>query len=268
MLLPAENNCVRIGDTEMHYAVFGKGSEALIVLPGLGDGLRTVKGMALTLALSYRQLGKKYRIYVFSRKNDLPGGYRTRDMAADQAVAMEALGIARAHILGVSQGGMIAQHLAIDHPEKVGKLILAVTTAKATHSTQHVLSRWIAHMRQGNYGEIMVDTAERSYSEAYLKKYRFMYPLLRRLGKPQDPQRFMIQAQSCIKHDTSGELFKICAPTLVIGGDRDKIVGPEAAEELHSAISGSVLHIYEGLGHAAYEETKDFQNVILSFLGE
>lgn len=263
-----KNGNVRLGNTNMDYVSFGRGEEALILLPGLGDGLRTVKGMALTMALTYGKFGKKYRVYVFSRKNALPDGYSTRDMAADQATAMGTLGIERAHILGVSQGGMIAEHLAIEHPEKVGKLILAVSTAKASSMTKNILKNWITQMEQGNYGEIMVDTAERSYSEAYLKKYRFMYPLLRRLGRPKDSRRFLMQAKACMEHDASGRLGEITAPTLVIGGNRDQIVGPEAAQQLHEAIPGSKCVIYEGLGHAAYEEAKDFQELVLSFLAK
>lgn len=262
-----KNGSVPLGSSVMDYVAFGRGTQALILLPGLGDGLRTVKGMALTMALSYRKLGKPYRVYVFSRKDPLPAAYSIRDMAADQARAMELLGMEKAHFLGVSQGGMIAQQLAISYPEKVEKLILAVSTAKASPTTQEVLTRWIAQMEQGNYGEIMVDTAERSYSEAYLKTYRFLYPVLRRMGRPRDTQRFITQARACMEHDASGELGSIRAPTLVIGGDADRIVGSDAARELHEAIPGSELFVYKGLGHAAYEEARDFQERVLAFLG-
>ncbi|MBE6969442.1 MAG: alpha/beta hydrolase [Ruminococcaceae bacterium] len=268
MFMNAKNDRVPLGSTHMDYVVFGRGNEALIMLPGLGDGLRTVRGMALTMALTYRKLGSRYRVFVFSRKSDLPAGCSTRDMAADQAAAMEAMGIDRAHILGVSQGGMIAQHLAIDYPDKVAKLILAVSTAKTSPMTQGVLARWTELMRQGDYGEIMVDTAEHSYSDAYLKKYRFLYPLLRRMGKPQNPKRFIIQAEACMGHSAVEELERIKAPTLIIGGGKDKVVGSEAAWELHESIPGSEVVVYEGLGHAAYEEAKDFQELLLSFLTE
>ena len=99
-------------------------------MPGLGDGLQTVKGKAQLFSLSYRLLAKHYKIYVFSRINELRQGYTTRDMAADVAEAMEVLNITSAYVIGISQGGMIAQWLAVDFPEKVQKLILAVTTAK------------------------------------------------------------------------------------------------------------------------------------------
>ncbi|MGN0250788.1 MAG: alpha/beta fold hydrolase [Oliverpabstia sp.] len=64
-----------------------------------------------------------YKVFIFSRKNDLEEGYSTRDMARDQAEAMKMLGIKSANILGISQGGMIAQYLAIDYPDLV---VLAV----------------------------------------------------------------------------------------------------------------------------------------------
>lgn len=128
MLYNANNGTLKIGGTEMDYIRFGTGGKVLVMLPGLGDGLRSVKGTALPMAFAYRAFAKEFTVYAFSRKNGLPQGYTTREMAADQAKAMELLGIPKADILGVSMGGMIAQYLAIDYPEKVSKLILAVTS--------------------------------------------------------------------------------------------------------------------------------------------
>ena len=114
----------------MDYVTFGKGKQPLVIIPGLGDGLQTVKGMAMPFSITYRILAKRYKIYVFSRINELRQGYTTRDMAADVAEAMEALNLDTSYVMGISQGGMIAQWLVVDFPEKVQKLILAVTTAK------------------------------------------------------------------------------------------------------------------------------------------
>lgn len=111
-------NCnVTIGHTDMYYAAFGSGKNNLVVLPGLSDGLASVKGKALLLAPSYRRFFDAFRVYMFSRKNGMPEGYTIRQMAEDQAAAKRALEIDKASILGVSQGGMIAQHLAANHPE-------------------------------------------------------------------------------------------------------------------------------------------------------
>ena len=96
-------------DKSMDYVTFGKGKQPLVIIPGLGDGLQTVKGKAQIFSLSYRLLAKHYKIYVFSRINELRQGYTTRDMAADVAEAMETLNLDTAYVMGISQGGMIAQ---------------------------------------------------------------------------------------------------------------------------------------------------------------
>lgn len=266
MLLNAKNGAVTIGDTEMDYISFGKGRGILIILPGLGDGLTTVKGMAISMAMVYRMYAKDYKVYVFSRKNHLTEGYSTRDMAKDQAAAMKILGITKAKVLGVSQGGMIAQYLAIDYPELVDKLVLTVTLSKQNKDVQAVIENMIKLAEKGNHKELMIDTAEKSYSENYLKKYRLFYPLLGKIGKPKDYSRFLIQAASCVQHNTYEKLENIVCPTLIIGGEDDKIVGVAASIELADKIKDSELFIYKGLGHAVYEEAKDFNNRVMSFL--
>jgi len=133
MFWNARSGVVRLPDAAMDYVVFGTGTQPLVMIPGLGDGLTTVKGMAAAMAYSYRMYAKDYQVYIFSRKNnletyyDLNQQYTTREMAEDLASALKTLGIAQAKVLGVSQGGMIAQYLAIDHPSFVDRLVLAVT---------------------------------------------------------------------------------------------------------------------------------------------
>ena len=99
-----------------------------------------------------------------------------------------------------------------------------------------------------------------------MKKYRRIYPFVGRIGKPKSFERFLIQAASCISHNAYVELHKIVCPTFVIGGDCDNIVGTAAASEIAEKISHSELLIYHGLGHAAYEEAKDFNGQVLNFL--
>ncbi len=266
MLLNAKNGVVTFGDTEMDYISFGKGNKNLIILPGLGDGLTTVKGTALPFAMAYREYAANYKVYVFSRKNRLKEGYSTRDMAKDQAEAMKLLGISKADVMGVSQGGMIAQYLAIDYPNLVHKLVLAVTLSKQNATIQQVVNSWIEMAERGDYKSIITDTAEKSYSERYLKRHRFLYPLLGRIGKPKDFSRFLIQANSCMHHNAYHELDKIECPTLIVGGDNDKIVASQSSVEIAERIVGSELFMYQGLGHATYEEAKDFNTRILNFL--
>ena len=268
MLNNAKNGSVRLGATEMNYVSFGRGNRALAVLPGLSDGLTNVKGKALLLAGPFRPFFGDFTVYVFSRKNALPAGATIRDMAADQAAAMARLGLDRASVLGVSQGGMIAQYLAIDHPETVEKLVLAVTAPCVNDVIRGCVGRWIELARRGDHRQLMIDTAEKSYSDAKLKSYRRIYPILGLVGRPASYDRFIANAEAILSFDARAGLGGIACPTLVLGGAEDKTVGPEAAGQLHAAIPGSRLHVYEGLGHAAYEEAPDFYRRAYEFLRE
>lgn len=265
MIYNAQNGTIKIDNTEMDYIAFGKGEKNLVMIPGLGDGLKTAKGMAIPFAWMYRKLAKAYRVYVISRRNDLPEGFTTKDMAEDMNFAFEQLGIDKTYLVGVSQGGMISQYVAIEHPDKIEKLILTVTLARQNDTVQRVISSWIDMAKQGDYPSIMIDTAEKSYSEDYLKKSRWMYSLLSNIELPKSFMRFLIMAQACLTHDAYDELEKIICPTLIIGGKEDKIVTGEASEEIAKKIDDSELYMYESLGHGAYEEADDFLDRVMSF---
>lgn len=270
MLYDTQSRQVKIlGDT-MNYIEFGTGQNPLVILPGLSDGLSPVGGrfQAIALALTHKQFLRDYKVYIFSRKNHLEPGYSTRMMAKDQAEAMKAIGVSSAAVMGVSQGGMIAQFLAADYPKLVSKLVLVVTLAQANEIIQSTVNEWIKFAKQGDYKSLMLDTAERSYSDAYLRKYRFIYPLLGMFGKPKNFDRFIIEAMSCTKHNSYSELEKIVCPTFIIGGGQDKIVGPTSALELAKEIRNCEIFVYEDYGHAVYEEVTDFNNRILHFLME
>lgn len=266
MFWNAKNGHVTIADTEMNYVSFGYGKKILILIPGLSDGLMTVKGKALLLAKPYRLFFKEYTVYMFSRKNVLPENYSIREMAHDQVQAMIALSIKKASIMGVSQGGMIAQYIAIDYPEFVERLVLAVTASRINDTIEECVTKWIDYAKDRDHKALMIDTAEKGYSKKYLRKYRKIYPVIGLIGKRKTYERFIINANSILNFNAYHELDKITCPTFVIGGDEDKTVGVDASYELNQKIKGSKLFIYHGLGHAAYEEAKDFNQRVYDFL--
>ena len=264
-MLNAKNCSLSLPTGVVDYIRFGSGPKPLIMIPGVGDGLKTVKGMALPFALLYRSLAKDFTVYVFSRRRTLAPGMTTRDMAEDLNSAMDALGVSAAVLVGVSQGGMIAQWLAMDHPDKVEKLVLTVTLSRPNATVQDVISRWLEMADRDDYKGIMLDTAERSYSEKRLKQARLEYGLLGSIGKPKSFDRFRIQAASCVTHDTYDLLDRILCPTLVIGGKEDKIVTGEASVEMAERIRDCELYMYDGLGHGLYEEAPDFLKRVSDF---
>ncbi|MCR5006658.1 MAG: alpha/beta hydrolase [Clostridiales bacterium] len=260
-----KNGCVTIGSTSMYYVAFGSGSKKLVVLPGLSDGLATVKGKAWVLAAPYKRFLRDYTVYMFSRKNEMPEGYSIVDMANDQVTAMKKLGIEKACVLGVSQGGMIAQCIAIDHPEVVERLILAVTAPNANEVARDAVTGWIGMAERGDHRALMIDTAEKMYSEKYLRKNRKVFPLLARFTKPASYDRFYKNAFAILGFDVRSELSKISCPTLIIAGGDDKTVGNDACHELHNGITNSALFVYDAYGHGLFEEAKDFYDTVWKF---
>ena len=208
MLYNAYSGSLEFEDSSMEYIRFGKGAKTLVMLPGLGDGLRSVKGTALPMAFMYREFSKDYTVYMFSRKKRLSEGCSIRHMALHQKQAMDKLGIDKADIVGVSMGGMIAQYLAIDYPEKVNKLVLVVTCSKAEESVKSSVSYWVDCARVDNYKELMDSNLKLIYSEKYYKHNKWTLPLICLLTKPRSFDRFLVQAEACSMHDSYPELKK------------------------------------------------------------
>lgn len=266
MLYRAKNGTAVLDGGSMDYIRFGTGRRNLVILPGLGDGLRTVKGTALPMAAMYRMFTGDFTVWAFSRRNDQKEGATTRDMARDVVFAMDALGIAKADIFGVSMGGMIAQWIAVDYPEKVGKLILAVTCPEPNPILNESVWEWIDLAKQGDHTGFMDSNLRRIYSEEYYRKNQWMIPIVGRLTKPKSYHRFYILAHACLAHDAGNNLGRIQAPTLVIGGEQDKALGGEASRKIAAAIPGAALKMYPQWGHGVYEEAKDFNSLVLDFL--
>ena len=264
MLYHAQNGTAAGAD----YIRFGTGRKNLIMLPGLGDGLRTTRGTALPMALYYRCLTKEYTVYMISRKTKLVEGASTRDMARDLKDAMVELGIKKASLLGVSMGGMIAQHFAAAYPDMVENLVLVVTCARENPVLLESLEEWIACARRGDHTALMDSNIRRIYSDAYYRRNRWMVPITGKLTKPKSYERFFIMAEACRTHNAWESLPAITAQTLVIGGEQDRSLGGEASREIAARIPGAVLKMYSQWGHGLYEEAKDFLTVVTDFLGK
>ena len=266
MLFDAKHAQVTISGGEMDYIRFGTGKQVLLMLPGLGESIQSLKGMALPMALMYREFAKDFTVYLFSRKTPLPQGYGTRDMARDQAEAMDRLGIERAHVFGVSMGGMIAQWLAIDHPDRVERLVLAVTSAEPNPILIESIEEWMALAQAGDTTGFMRSNLRRMYSDRYCRQSMWLAPILGRLTKPKSYDRFFIQSRACLNHNAAALLPTIRAKTLVIGGEQDKALGPEASRKIAAEIPDAELKMYPQWGHGLYEEEKTFNRTVGEFL--
>ena len=123
---------------QVDYITFGKGKKPLVMIQGLST--RNLKGAGFSLAIAYRIFAKEYTVFLFDRRKNVCEGTTILDLAKDFAKCMDILNIKNADIFAVSQGGMIAQELAIERPDLVRKLVLAVTLCQNNETVEKVIN--------------------------------------------------------------------------------------------------------------------------------
>jgi pimeloyl-ACP methyl ester carboxylesterase len=172
-----------------------------------------------------------------------------RSLAADAAAVLDAEGIRSAHVFGISMGGMIAQELAIRHPERVRSLVLGCTFASwrrgraPTWSTKlDVALMNLGFATPARIARVLVSAEwHAAHPESVVTWLR---------NAEQTALRFATaQIIAIARHHTLGRLGRIRAPTLVLTGSADKLVPPANSEVLARSIPGAKLHVLRGAGH-------------------
>ena len=256
---------VDIPSGKLTYITFGNGQKNLIIIQGLN--VRDIKGAGISLALIYKIFAKDYKVYFFDRRAVVREGLTNWELAEDIYCAMDALDIKSADVFGVSQGGMIAMALTLEHPNCVNKLVLGVTSSRANENIKNVVGKWVNCARNRDHITINKDTFSLMYTEKYLQKYKLFMPFIIRAIKPKDFNRFAILASAILDFDCYDRLNEINCPVLVLGGEKDMITTGSASVEIAEKL-GCEMHMYSEYGHAAYDEAKDFNSVIYEFLSK
>ena len=275
---------VRVNDIQIYYEVKGEGFP-LVMINGMNDNL-DCWNPCLTGALS-----KKLKLVLFDtrgagRTDVSDREYTIRLFADDTAGLMKALGISKAHILGLSMGGMIAQELAINYPEKVSKLILCSTGSQWNPIKE--VSRIVLAMDRGcsieQLSEIYLSfpfvndypidyirrnpTVVNVFTADFVKEnpdyvnlyhQRFLeYPISKEASKH--------QFNAVKRFNAKGRLQHIGAPTLVLHGKKDFVFPPENASNLAEAIPNAKLVFFEKSAHYLSEEMNEVVRIITEFL--
>ncbi|OWV27258.1 hypothetical protein B7988_00285 [Fibrobacter sp. UWB1] len=259
---------VRAGTIEMEYARIGSGPKPLIVIPGLS--IKSVMKSAASLEGPYKIFREKYTLYFFDRKKDAKPGYSLPEMADDQVAALKALGIEKADIYGVSQGGMIAQYMAVRNPEVVNKLVLGSSTSKAEPRQITTIQNWARLARSRETSTLVNAFIDDCFSEKFTARYRRALLALYKEISDEELDRFAVFADACDYVDTYDDLGKIKCPVLVLGAGKDLVTTPEAsvklAEKLKAEGVPCEFYMYEDCGHAVFDERPDYKQRIFDFL--
>ena len=248
------------------YACIGSGARNLVVFEGLGFKHKPPSGIMMRMSTGYLSgLEDSYKIYVVSRRPGLPPGYSLSDMSDDYAVMIKNELDGEADIIGVSTGGAIAQHFAIDHPNLVGRLVLAMTGFRLTKEAKELQLRVADLARKGNRraASALLGTAiiRRGIAKHFFKLFMgLMGPLM----IPTDPSDGIVEIEAEDRHDLSDHLDKIKADTLVIGGEEDFFY---PVRETAGKIPNARLVLYPRLGHnAMFARSRQFGEEIRAFL--
>ena len=260
--------CVRTDGFEMEYARFGNGPRAMVVIPGLA--IKSVMKSAASLQVPYKMFVEDFTLYFFDRRKDVKAGYSLEDMARDQVLAMQALGLKDVALYGVSQGGMVAQHIAATHPELVWKLVLGCSTSKPEPQQLEIIGNWArlarAHDREGLVDAFIRDCFSVKFAERYSRALRAMYKDV----SDAEMDRFAIFARECDNVDTGDMLADVRCPVLVLAASEDRVVLPVASDKIVDKLNAAGVpceyEVFEGYGHAVFDEIKEYKDRILEFL--
>jgi len=258
----------QVNGIRLAYQQRGAGAPLVMIHGAQGDQ-SMFNDLAPAFAAHYRVLTFDQRGSGLSEKPDTD--YSIALLADDTAALMEHLGFSPAHVVGVSMGGMIAQELALRHPQKVLSLVLGCTTPGGPHAIRIGGSAFAnAYSTQPMSAEERGRAlAEAAFTKGYIERHPEIIPAMieARRQRPLDPAALGHRVKAALKHDTSERLAQISCPTLAITGKDDALISWQNSRILAERIPGAQLVILEPAGHCFWlEQPAQAGEAILRFL--
>lgn len=230
----------------LSHDMIGSGDRAVVLLPALGAHRSIWRSVAADLTsagrviipMDLRGLGD----------SPVPAGpYRVADLAADVLHTLDGLDIRAADVVGISLGGAVAQHLALEHPKRVGALGL-VSTLPRFGTREAWIDRAVEVRRQGT-APLAKGLEGKWISEEFASSRPDLVAELAAMIMSTDPEGYASNAEALAEWDVRGRLGGIEAPTVVIGGSADRSATPRALSELTAGIPGARHVTVEGAAH-------------------
>jgi pimeloyl-ACP methyl ester carboxylesterase len=261
---------VQANGIQIHYEIQGSG-EPIVFIGGLGADT----------FLWFRQvpeLSKQFRVIVFDNRgageSDKPAEPYTVSMfAADTAGLLQALGIAKANVVGASLGGLIAEEFALVYPQMVNRLVLASTGFGGPHmakpSLLNLIPMLLTMRRSGDPAKDIERSFELFTSKAWCQQHADLVKQYVdwRVAHPQPSEAYNRQKEAVDAYSSEDRLAQIKVPVLIVHGAKDRIVPVKNAQLLHGKLPQAEVLIFEDSGHASpIQRAEDFNAAVTKFL--
>jgi 3-oxoadipate enol-lactonase len=247
---------IELSATELNYERSGSG-EPLLLIQGMGGThVSWGKPFSALLENDFEVIAFDNRGMGLSRR--VGGEFSIAEMAVDTAELLAALEIEAAHVMGISMGGMIAQELALAHPERLRSLTLGCTFCGGEGSQLMAPSNFrklVEATSSGDQDRVFEAMYELNLSPGFRaeqSRYADFAEMAAALPSPRETIGFQLQA--IIAHKTQDRLPQISAPTLVIHGTADQVLGYPNGPLIASRIPGARLETFEDVGHMFWWE--------------
>ena len=253
----------------LYYEVHGEG-EPLLCVAGLTCD-------TLVWIPQVQAFSAAHRTVIFDNRDAgqssmAEGDYAIADMARDALALADHLELDTFHLLGVSMGGMIAQEMAVQAPERVRTLTLSVTMPAGGAYARRVAEVWGARVAQISHEQHVDELMLLNHSEGFFDNpdmVEFIRTAMLNNPHPQPPEAFARQLAACACHDTRDRLGSLTMPVHVIGGEYDILLPVWKSREIAELIPGSKLTVLPGAPHGlSIERAEEFNAAVLDFIRE
>jgi 3-oxoadipate enol-lactonase len=252
----------------LHYDTFGRrGGEPVLMIQGLGADSRG-------WVLQHPAIARHYRGIVFDnrgvgRSGKPVGSYDLEQMTADAVSVLDAADVESAHVIGASMGGVLAQIMAVRHPERVRSLVLACTACRHLSWRRELLEDWAALAQAQGMRAFAAENMRWLVGPRALRRFWPAFGVLTPLAISAPAHSFVSQVNAILDMDDSVRdlLHTVAVPTLVLVGSQDILTPQADSEEIAELIPDAELAVVQGGAHGfMVEHFGAFNKLVLEFL--